>query len=375
MHRFKHISSGICFLLAVGLVSGQTPAPPAAPPPPPPPPPPWTVGGITFSGLVDGYYSLNFNHPGSGNNQLRNFDLKANQFSLNIAKLTFEHGADPVGFRVDLGFGRAFDVIHAGEPDLGFMRNVEQAFVSLKPEKGKGFQFDFGKFVTSAGAEVIETHSNWNYSRSLLFAWAIPYYHFGARVTKPIGKYFTGGFQLVNGWNNVEDRNSGKTAGFTGALVTPKVSWYNTYYVGPEKAGTNDGLRHLYDTNLVLTPHEKANFYINIDYGTDKIKGARSSPKWWGIAGAARLAANSWFAVIPRLEYFSDEDGFSTGAAQKLKEFTLTGEIKMKKGFLTRAEYRRDWSDKRFFDRGNNAGVFKNQNTLLVGFVAYFGGI
>jgi hypothetical protein len=27
---------------------------------------------------------------------------------------------------------------------------------------------DFGKFVTSAGAEVIEAKDNWNYSRSLL---------------------------------------------------------------------------------------------------------------------------------------------------------------------------------------------------------------
>ena len=39
---------------------------------------------------------------------------------------------------------------------------------------------DFGKFVTSAGAEVIESKDNWNYSRSLLFAYAIPYWHFGA---------------------------------------------------------------------------------------------------------------------------------------------------------------------------------------------------
>src|ERR1035438_296348 len=41
--------------------------------------------------------------------------------------------------------------------------------------------------MTSAGAEVIETNQNWNYSRSLLFAWAIPYYHFGLRASIPIG--------------------------------------------------------------------------------------------------------------------------------------------------------------------------------------------
>src|SRR6267142_2179794 len=193
--------------------------------------PTWSVGPIDFSGLVDGYYSFNANHPASQFNQLYNFDVKANQFSLNMAKLSMSHTADPVGFQVDLGFGRAFDIIHAAEPagsgGPGIMRNIEQAYVSLKPSKDHSFQFDFGKFVTSAGAEVIESHTNWNYSRSLLFAWAIPYYHFGIRTSFPVGKHFTGGVQLVNGWNNTEDNNSGKTVGLTGTYSTTKFAWTN----------------------------------------------------------------------------------------------------------------------------------------------------
>ncbi len=73
----------------------------------------------------------------------------------------------------------------------------------MKPPKAKGFEMDFGKFVTSAGAEVIEAMTNWNYSRSLLFVNAIPYWHFGARTSMPVSKTDTVGFQLVNGWNNV----------------------------------------------------------------------------------------------------------------------------------------------------------------------------
>ncbi len=57
----------------------------------------------------------------------------------------------------------------------------------------------------------------------------------------------------------------------------------------------------------------------------------------------------------------------------KLKEFTLTGEFKMKEGFLFRTEFRRDWSDLAIFDRGNQNGSAKTQTTLLAGFVAYFG--
>ena len=245
----------------------------------------WSVGEISFSGVVDGYYSLNFNHPASRYNQLRNFDVEANQFGLNMVKLTMEHAAEPVGFRVDLGFGETFNLIHAGEAEPSAVRNLEQAYVSLKPPGARGFQFDFGEFVTSAGAEVIETYGNWNYSRSLLFTLAIPYYHMGARATVPMGKYFTGGVQLVNGWNDVQDNNSGKTVGLTGALTAGPVSWDGNYYGGPEKPDTNKGWRHLYDTTLLVSK-PKASAYLNFDYGVDEEAPGGSDKVWYGVAGA-----------------------------------------------------------------------------------------
>lgn len=332
----------------------------------------WSVGEIQFSGLVDGYYSLNLNHPAGRTNQLRNFDVQAGQFSLNMAKLTLEHAAEPVGFRVDLGFGKAFEMVHGAETEPSAVRNLEQAYLSLKPAKAKGFQMDFGKFVTSAGAEVIETHSNWNYSRSILFAWAIPYYHMGLRTSAPVSKHFTAGVQLVNGWNNVNDNNTGKTVGLTGSLAAGPLTWANAYYAGPEKAGLNDGWRHVYDTTVLVTG-SKASAYLNVDYGAEKDAGAGPTSAWYGVAGAARLAVGGRIAIAPRLEWFKDRDGFSTGTAQSLKEFTITGEYKWAEGLLSRVEYRRDWSDQPFFDRGANAGAYKHQDTFLIGFVAYFG--
>ena len=121
-------------------------------------------------GLVDGYYSLNFNHPASRNNNLRYFDAKANQFSLNMAKLTAEHNADPIGFKLDTIFGRAPIVSRDRASRRRSLQAHLQAYVSVKPASWKGVQFDFGKFVTAAGAEVTETHLNWNYSRGFLYA-------------------------------------------------------------------------------------------------------------------------------------------------------------------------------------------------------------
>jgi hypothetical protein len=371
--RLKCVLIPITAALIAASAFGQAPAPAPAPAPAAAPtPPPWSVGPIDFSGLVDGYYDFNFNHPASGNNGLYNFDTKANQFSLSMAKLTMSHTADPIGFQVDFGFGKAFDIINGGEPGIG-IKNIEQAYVSWKPKKDSGFQMDFGKFVTSAGAEVIESNANWNYSRSILFAWAIPYYHFGARLTETKG-HFTGGFQIVNGWNNVEDNNSGKTMGFVGNITTKKISWNNNYYTGPENSGTNTGWRNLYDTTVIFTPADKFNAYVNFDYGQNKSGSGplEATAKWYGVAAAAKFQMNDSNAITPRIEWFKDKDGFSTGTAQSLKEFTFTYEHKWTQGLLARLEYRRDWSDQPFFERGST-GTNDHQDTFALGIVAFFG--
>jgi Putative beta-barrel porin-2, OmpL-like. bbp2 len=372
-------------LLTVRHTQAQDASPPPAPAPAAAPaatPSVWSVGGIDFSGLVDGYYNFNANHPpdSTNGNQLRNFDYDANTFSLNMAKLTMAHDADPVGFRIDLGFGKAFDQILITEPDF---KHLEQAYVSWKPTKGKGFEADFGEFVTSAGAEVIETKDNWNYSRSLLFALAIPYYHVGLRTSMPLTKSFTGGVQIVNGWNNFSDNNSGKTIGLTGVYTKPKFTLSTNYYVGPENSNTNKGYRNLLDATLLLTPTPKVSAYINYDYGQNRNAGAidpeAAHPQyqttdlshWQGIAAALHYQATSKIAFSPRFEYFKDESGFSTGTVQDVNEFTLTGEYKMPEGLLARLEFRRDDSDQPYFVKGSR--LVDAQSTLELGVVAFFG--
>jgi hypothetical protein len=361
-----HRPTALIFSTLLSLpIWAQQPQPPASSPPA------WSVGPIDFSGLVDGYYSFNFNHPATRNNNLRYFDAKANQASLNMAKLTTEHSADPAGFKLELIFGRAADLFHATEPaGIEVYKHLLQAYVIVKPAGWRGVQFDFGKFVTSAGAEVTETHLNWNYSRGLLYANG-PFYHFGARLAVPVHSNFTLGYQLVNGWNNVEDNNSGKTQGFAAGLTTSRVNWFNNYYAGPEKTNTNEGWRHFYDTVFAINPNGRVNALLNFDYGHENNPGRRAS-KFYGVLGAVRVPLGERMAFSPRYEWYKDRDGLITGTAQTLQEITLTLEYRMQEGFLGRLEYRRDWSSHEFFDRGNETASQRNQDTLLIGFVVYF---
>jgi hypothetical protein len=374
----------VAFLLGgAAVVQAQTPDTPpaaqtpaaapaaAAPAPPPPDPGPLHQWGTDFTFMFDGYVDKNFNNPPSGFNGLRNFDVRSDTAHVNMGMITIDHAPAPVGFHLDVGFGETFDIIHAGNRDPEAWKYFKQAYISVKPKGWHGVEIDAGEFVTSAGAEVIETNQNYNYSRSLLFAWAIPYSHTGIRVQYPIGAHFTGSFQVVNGWNNVEPINSGKTYGFTGAYAWKKVTWSNNYYVGPEHAHTTVGWRNLYDTNVVVNQTDKLSWYLNFDYGRDKNIGAGAS-QWTGLAGAARYAIGKKAALAGRLEFFNDADGFSTGTAQTIKEFTLTAEYKLTDWLMTRAEFRNDWSDKPFFEKNGQPNGATSQPTALLGLIAYF---
>jgi hypothetical protein len=393
LRRFLLSFAGAAMAAAVAAgaqtPSTSAPAPDNAPasspaqqpaPAPAPATPTWSVGPMDLSGLIDGYYSYNANRPSNTtngqSNDLYNFNDKTDQFNLSEARLTLNHDPDPVGAHIDLFFGRANTIVNSGSEDQG--NYIEQAFLSLKPPRAKGLELDFGKFVTSAGAEVIEAKDNWNYSRSLLFAWAIPYFHFGLRSSLPVSKVETIGVQVVNGWNNVTANNGGVTVGLTSALVKPKYTWNLNYYTGPSNTDTQNGYRNLIDTTVLLTPNTKFNAYLNYDYGqnrdgiTSTGTGNKDLNHWQGVAIAVHQQMTGTSALAGRFEFFHDMNGFQTGVAQEVKEFTGTYEYKWAEGLLTRAEYRRDWSDVPFFHKGNTNFV-DAQSTLTAGLVAFFG--
>ena len=338
---------------------------------------------MDISGMIDGYYSFDVNQPAAAangqQNDLYNFNDKTDQFNLSAAKLTLNHDPDPVGAHIDFIYGRTNDLINAAPTNSSSadqLNYIEQAFLSLKPPKAHGFELDFGKFVTSAGAEVIEAKDNWNYSRSLLFVNAIPYWHFGARTSVPVSKTETIGFQLFNGWNNVSKNQGGVSGAFTSALTKPKFGWTFNYLVGPENNNTSNGIRNLIDTTLLLTPPGKVNAYINFDYGTNRdsveAQGDSKLNTWDGVALAIHGQATPKSAISGRVEYFDDPDGFQTATKQNIEEFTGTYEYKWVEGLMARVEYRGDFSNQPVFHKDATQMVH-SQSTITFALIAFFG--
>jgi hypothetical protein len=355
------------------------------------------LGPTTLSGFVDVYYGYNSNQPANRTTALRNFDINSSQFALNMLELVADKAPDAtasrVGYHIALGFGQAMNLVNAGEfasPNLpgtpvggppstitNFDQYLKEGYLEYLAPVGKGLQINVGKFVTPAGAEVIETKDNWNYSRGLLFSWAIPYFHFGVSGKYAFNSKFALTGYLMNGWNNSVDNNSGKTTGFTAAWTpNPKFSLIENYLVGPEQADDNSDFRHLTDTVVTYSPNAKLSLMANYDYGHDRTPllgpGLPTSAVWWtGLAGYIKYAPNATWAIATRGEWFKDHNGFSTGTAQNVGEFTITLQRMLASKIISRLEFRRDMSDQDVFPY--RTGLFKDaQNTVTLGMVYAF---
>ena len=348
------------------------------------------LGPTSLSGFVDIYYGQNFNNPAGRTNDLRFFDGATNQFGLNLIELVLDKAPDAAnsrtGYHVALGFGQAMNVVNASEPQagLGFDQYLKEAYFSYLAPVGKGLQIDAGKFVTPHGAEVIETKDNWNYSRGLLFTYAIPYYHFGMRAKYAFNDEFSISGFFVNGWNNVVDNNTGKTSGI-GFSWNPNKRFgiAQNYMAGPELSNINSTWRQLSDTVITYSPTSRLSFIVNGDYGRgdriDEGEGVFSKPVFWtGVAGYVKYAFSDKAAFAARYEYYDDHDGFTTGLAAvrgapvgvHFNEFTTTLERVVAHHIISRFEFRRDMSNQDVFSKG--VTPVGSQNTLTAGLVFTF---
>ncbi len=330
------------------------------------------VPAVEISGFADVYYSKNVAHPVTGKNQLRNFDIAENQFTLSLVEIVLQKKSGPIGFRMDLDYGTTNDLVQPGVSSTLSM--VQQAYLTAVIPLGSGLTVDAGKFATHMGQEVIESKDNWNYSRSFLFAWAIPYYHTGVRLSYPLAENLNATAHILNGWNSGAENNDYMTLGLTlNWAVTGSTGIILNAIDGFENlTGIETGKRTVVDLVVTHKFSDAFSVSLNADYGQAKTN--MGLALWKGAAFYAKVAVGDKSALAVRGEIFDDPQGYATGlgvSGLNLKEFTATYEYAATSALLVRGEVRHDISSDPVFDE-KAPSAEKNQTTLLLGAVVLF---
>ena len=276
--------------------------------------PPDTSVHITFGAFVDGYYAYDFGRPASfdrsfaGGGLFTTQPARHNEFNVNLAFVEAKLDAPRYRGRLALQAGTSVQSNYSGEPTNGqvsgpsLARLIQEAVVGVK--LADHVWVDGGIFYSHMGMEGWSSRDNPTYTRSLVAEYS-PYYQAGAKITWAATPKLTAQLDVVNGWQNISENNTGKGAGVRlDYAVTPTatLSYYNLF---SDEAGnrlrTFDGVGAKVTTGA-LTLLGQA------DVGTQaKSSDDGGTATWYGFTAVVRVQVAPAVALSGRVERFDDE--------------------------------------------------------------------
>ncbi len=331
------------------------------------------ASGISVTGDLDfSYSSLSGTGQFQGtttNNRV--FDYAHNSFTMQALDLTVaKQPAEGYGGLVETTLGKdASTIASSGTNMANQTYDLTQAFVQYAAGSWTTIA---GKFITQAGQEYIKSSANTNFSRSILFGYAIPFTHTGFRSTYKISDAVSLMGGVNNGWDEANDLHPNKNVELgvmlnpTKSIVLNLMDHYGTEQVAFGTLGTQ-GKRNLLDVVATYAVTDNLNFALNYDGGSQAnstlANGLAGTAKWSGVAAYANYQINDLWRLSVRGETFNDTDGYRTGVVQKWKEATLTVGYAPNKNVELRGEVRKDTSDKASF--AYNDGIARKAQSSL----------
>jgi hypothetical protein len=386
--KYLGLMASVGLVCAPGLAAADDAAAPAAPAGP-------TLSnilvnsGITAAGYISASYEATFNSTNGatlGSVPFHEFDNNANSFMLNQGALTLSYlPTSGFGGLVNVIAGEDAKVINGSYGDGAGDFALTQAYVSYATGN---LTVIGGRYVTLAGAEVIDDTKNNNISRSLLFTNMEPLVHTGIRASYAFNSLVTG-YAGVNDsafafpTTVIEDLvgagGSGASLGFAtagqdtdkhktaevGAAITPsKTIAVNVVdYYGYDNATSSGGGSATTRNNVLdivatwqVTPAIALG--INGDYDILGITGPGGATfDAEGVALYASDQVTDSFKASFRGEFMRvglGSSGIDVGA--HLAEVTLTGDYSVAKDFDVLGEIRDDYGS--MAGAGADSGIF-----------------
>jgi hypothetical protein len=141
----------------------------------------------------------------------------------------------------------------------------------------------------------------------------------------------------------------------------------------PVLSPTPDGREHIADTYATWTPNSRTTLSTEWDYAVTRQLSQSAPQHLFGSAAYFRYQLTPRWALGTRGEYVADPDGLFSGMSQDLKEITATLDFKPADGFMLRSEWRRDFTNRPFFQT-QSPGLLAGQQTTFSGTVLWWFG-
>ncbi len=274
-----------------------------------------TIGGtnlnkITIGGYVDTYFGGTLSK--TENNNIPYFVSMArnNELSVNLAYLDLRYNTKNVRARVVPGFGTYMNANYSGEPVT--LKNIVEASAGIKLSEKYNIWIDAGVLGSPYTNESAISKDHLMYTRSLAPEY-VPYYLSGLKLTVPVGKKINIYFYLINGWQQIQDNNQGKSIGTQFEYRPDDHNLFNwNTYIGDERSLISPEFRMRYFTDFYWIYNKNdIDITSSVYIGNQKKSGIQTNQSnniWWQSNFIIRYSMTKTMSFSARVEYFNDDN-------------------------------------------------------------------
>lgn len=324
-----------------------------------------TINKLTIGGYIDTYYGYAYNLP-NRTQAVPFFVSSANQneFAVNLAYLDLRLKTDRLRARIVPAFGSYMQSNYANEP--AGLRNLLEASAGIKLFKKKEIWLDAGILGSPYTNESAISKDHLTYTRSLS-AENVPYYLTGIRIGVPVSKKLNLNLFFVNGWQEIDDKNDGKSIG-TQLEYRPNdknlLNWDT--YVGDEENLSHLDYRRRYFTDIYWLYSAKKVSISSCAYAgwqeMDTANGNSYYNFWWQANFILNYQLTKRTSVSGRFEYFNDVNQVLVSSLPLTDPFQTYGtslciNVKSFEHALFRFETRQLFSSESVFIDNNNVPI------------------
>jgi hypothetical protein len=289
---------------------------------------------------------------------------RKDQFSLNMALISFEYKSQSLRSNITLHYG---DIPESSWPSVFNLIQEAHAGVRLH----KKLWFDAGFFKTHIGLGSFQPRENITSSMSIPDYYD-PYYLSGAKLTYLATSKLNLQVSIFNGYNEYIDNNRNKALGFS-ANYNPNdnISFTYNFLTCDETPDAVKTKHQRYYQNFYATfIYEKFTVGVDLNYGIQQhslLKDTSKSAVVYAGTLVAKYRLLKKLDVYGRVEDFSDPNRILTGdlaIGEYIKGLTLGFEIKPQKTAGLSVEWRGLQSDNLIFKQENK--ILNQRNEVIV---------
>jgi len=196
---------------------------------------------------------------------------------------------------------------------------IDNLIINWTPARLSTLSLSFGRFDAPIGFERDDEPLNLIPTTSFTFEHARPVKFTGLMARYTLNPKVSVLGLIANGWDQVADNNSGKTAGFK-LQVFPSSGFAvaGGAFYGPERDSTNGSPRTLLTGDATWQPRQR------LIVQAEAHRGSEAGTHWTGVVGQAFWRVGRSTGLTLRGEVMDDPNGARTGTAQKLSSVTIS---------------------------------------------------